>query len=117
LNSSIVNIWFMWSSFVRSKINTFFYALLALNIFDAFMTKYWISNGLATETNILMKYFIDKDLYLFLFVKIFFVSLFLIILRKYSSDYWKARFGIMLCFIAYTLVSVQHVRGIFLLIG
>ena len=65
--------------------------LLVLNLIDALMTRYWVVNNIARETNPLMNAWIQISPDLFIFLKILLVTMGVMLLwicRKHRLAYW-----------------------------
>lgn len=97
-----------------SLINILIYVLWILNFSDAVFTWYWVSNGLAREENLLMRILFDVHPVLFFVCKIGFVTIFLMMLKIWSHDYFLARVGIILCSVVYFFVILWHFCGVYL---
>jgi hypothetical protein len=88
--------------------------LWLLNFGDAVFTWYWVSNGLAIEENWLMRILFDVHPILFFVCKIGFVTIFLIMLKRWLKEYLLARVGIVLCSVVYSFVILWHFCGVYL---
>lgn len=97
-----------------SLINILVSVLWILNFSDAVFTWYWVSNGLGREENLLMKMLFDVHPILFFVCKIGFVTIFLMMLKIWSKEYFLARAGIVLCSVVYSFVILWHFVGVYL---
>ena len=94
------------------KLNNNLFALLLiflfiLNLFDAYATSYWVSNGHAMEINPIMNSWLLVGNKAFLFVKIFIVLLACMILWKAKKNK-LAHFLVLMVFLLYLYVSAIH---------
>lgn len=82
-------------------------ALFMLNLFDAFLTIYWVRNGYASEGNIIMAGLLDMGNTPFLAVKLGMGAIAAAVLLR-----WKnlriAQYGLGLALIIYTGVMAVH---------
>ncbi len=84
-------------------------ALQILNLLDAVFTLFWVSTGLAKETNVLLQNLVSEDPVLFVVVKISLVSLgsFLLWSRRTRPT---AVIALIFVFIVYYYVLLVHLR-------
>ena len=84
-------------------------ALQILNLLDAVFTLFWVSTGLAKETNVLLQNLVSEDPVLFVVVKISLVSLgsFLLWSRRTRPT---AVIALIFVFIVYYYVFLVHLR-------
>lgn len=82
--------------------------LILLNLFDTFCTYTFMVNGLATEWNPIMGYFIHTHMMLFLITKIFIVTAFIIIAVTHYDKYLTVRIAIIILIAVYTVVAIIH---------
>jgi hypothetical protein len=87
--------------------------LWLLNFLDAVFTWYWLNNG-EEELNLIMKILFDVHPILFFVCKVGFVTIFLIMLKRWSKEYFLARVGIVLCSVVYSFVILWHFCGVYL---
>jgi hypothetical protein len=86
------------------------------NFFDAVFTWYWLNNG-AEELNWIMKTLFDVHPILFFVCKIGFVTIFLIMLKRWLKEHFLARVGIVLCSVIYSFVILWHCCGAYYILG
>ncbi len=84
-------------------------ALHILNLLDAVFTLFWVSTGLAKETNVLLQNLVSEDPVLFVLVKISLVSLgsFLLWRRRRRP---AAVIALVFVFMVYYYVLLVHLR-------
>ncbi len=84
-------------------------ALQILNLLDAVFTLFWVSTGLAKETNVLLQNLVSEDPVLFVVVKISLVSLgsFLLWRRRRRP---VAVIALIFVFMVYYYVLLVHLR-------
>ncbi len=84
-------------------------ALHILNLLDAVFTLFWVSTGLAKETNVLLQNLVSEDPVLFVVVKISLVSLgsFLLWSRRTRPT---AVIALIFVFMVYYYVLLVHLR-------
>jgi len=83
--------------------------LIALNLIDGVLTLYWIKEGIAFETNPLMRAWIQISPDLFILIKMLFVIMgasLLWICRKNRMAYW----GGLLCLSIYSGIIFIHMH-------
>ncbi len=84
-------------------------ALQILNLLDAVFTLFWVSTGLAKETNVLLQNLVSEDPVLFVVVKISLVSLGSFLLRSRRTRP-TAVIALIFVFIVYYYVLLVHLR-------
>ena len=91
-------------------------AVLVMNLFDAVMTLWWVSSGLATEANPFLEQIVTEHGFLFVVSKISIVILGTKLLWRYRTRP-LAVFGIFAAFLVYYEVLLIHLSFASLLIG
>jgi len=61
--------------FPNSVLRFFLILLLVLNIFDAYATFYWVTNGLASERNPIMQEWLHLNPFVFIYIKLILVGI------------------------------------------
>lgn len=100
---------------LNSSLKKNLYAIIGLNVFDAFATLTWIMQGVAIEANPLMAELIDISPLFFLTVKMGTVicgCLYLWKHRKVSIVMYASKF----LFIAYSILACYHMIGFYTII-
>ena len=90
--------------------------LWLLNFLDAVFTWYWLNNG-EEELNWIMRILFDVHPILFFVCKVGFVTIFLIMLKRWLKEHFLARVGIVLCFVIYSFVILWHCCGAYYILG
>ena len=91
-------------------------AVLVMNLFDALMTLWWVSSGLATEANPFLEQIVTEHGFLFVVSKISLVILGTTLLWRYRTRP-LAVIGIFAAFLVYYEVVLIHLSFASLLIG
>jgi hypothetical protein len=91
-------------------------AVLVMNLFDAVMTLWWVSSGLATEANPFLEQIVREHGFLFVVSKISLVILGTTLLWRYRTRP-LAVLGIFAAFLVYYEVFLIHLSFASLLIG
>jgi hypothetical protein len=91
-------------------------AVLVMNLFDAVMTLWWVSSGLATEANPFLEQIVTEHGFLFVVSKISIVILGTTLLWRYRTRP-LAVLGIFAAFLVYYEVFLIHLSFASLLIG
>lgn len=91
-------------------------AVLVMNLFDALMTLWWVSSGLATEANPFLEQIVTEHGFLFVVSKISLVILGTTLLWRYRTRP-LAVIGIFAAFLVYYEVILIHLSFASLLIG
>ena len=86
------------TSLKKNTIRCLLKILILLGLFDLIATIYWISAGLATEANPIMKHFLDNSYYSFACVKLFFMFAGVLILNQFKKIKRKLIFKISFWF-------------------
>lgn len=87
-------------------------ALLILNLLDTFFTYVFVGNGIAVESNPIMRYLIDIDMMLFVTVKGLAVSILIIIVGIYNNNSKLIKISLLILLVVYFTITVIHMSEI-----
>lgn len=95
---------------LKTKVKTSLFLITTFNIFDAFMTLFWVNHGLAVESNPLMNYALTVGPEFFIIFKILLVFLGCALIYIHRETYF-AKLAALVGVISYGAIVFYHIVG------